>query len=232
MTVDFTETIALVTGGQRGLGAAFTDELLARGAKRVYVTARDPQPAQDRRIYPIALDVTDLAQVDRLPTLVPDATLVINNAGFSVPTPLLSTSWDDIITHFDINTIGPLRVALAMAPVLAESPHSQLVNIHSVLSWIAGSGAYGASKAGLWALTNQLRLELAAQHTTVTGVHLGLAETDMTKDLPGPKLAPAEVAKRVLDGVATGEPEVLVDEVSAGVKAMLSGPVEKLVLSL
>ena len=230
MSVDFNETIALVTGGQRGLGAAFTTELLARGATRVYVTARDPQPSADPRIHPIALDVADPNQVDELALSAPDATLVINNAGYSVPTPLLSTPWSDIAHHFDVNTLGPLRVSLAMAPVLAKASASQVVNIHSVLSWVAGSGAYGASKAGLWALTNQLRVELATQGTTVTGVHLGPADTDMAEHYSGPKLAPADVAAKVLDGVAAGDPEVLLDEISRTVKSLLSGPVEKLVL--
>lgn len=232
MTDHLAGSVALVTGGQRGLGAAFTDELLCRGADRVYVTARAPRAADDPRIHPLTLDVTNADQVQTLPELAPDVTLLINNAGVSHPTPLLAAPWEQITESFDTNTYGPLRVALAMTPVLAKASRSQLVNIHSVLAWIAGSGAYGASKAALWSLTNQLRLELAAQGTTVTGVHLGLADTDMTAGIQAPKLTSHDVATRVLDGVSAGEAEVLVDEDSKNVKAALSGPVEKLVLSL
>lgn len=231
MTTNFSETIALVTGGQRGLGAAFADELLRRGARRVYVTARNPTPTTDQRIRTIALDVTDAGQVERLPGQAPDVNLLINNAGVAFSTPLLSTPWDQITANFETNTYGPLRVSTAMAPILSKSSSSQLVNIHSALSWIAGAGAYGASKAALWSLTNQLRIELAAQGTLVTGVHLGLMATDMATGVPGPKLEPDMVAKRVIDGIAAGETEVLVDEFSEYAKALLSGPVEGLALT-
>jgi NAD(P)-dependent dehydrogenase (short-subunit alcohol dehydrogenase family) len=53
------------------------------------------------------------------------------------------------------------------------------VNLHSVLSWASGSGAYGASKAALWSLSNSLRLELAGQGTQVLGVHVGFVDTEM-----------------------------------------------------
>jgi NAD(P)-dependent dehydrogenase (short-subunit alcohol dehydrogenase family) len=95
---------------------------------------------------------------------------------------------------------------------------------------MAGSGAYGASKAAFWSLTNSLRLELAAQHTQVVGVHLGFADTDMVAAVTAEKIAPAEVARTVLDGVENGDNEVLVDEATRTVKAVLSGPVENLVL--
>ncbi|WP_166969544.1 SDR family oxidoreductase [Brevibacterium atlanticum] len=230
MNACFDGSVALVTGGQRGLGRAFADELLRRGATLVYVTSRHPEPTGDTRIVPLELDVTDDAQVAALPDSAPNVNLLINSAGVSVATPLLQASWEDIIGNFEANAYGPLRVVRAMAPVLAGASPSRLVNVHSVLSWIAGYGAYGASKAALWAISNQLRIELAGQGTTVTGVHLGLADTDMTAGVPGPKLAPDFVAATVLDGVANGATEVLVDEISQTVKNQLSGPVEALVL--
>ena len=54
---------ALVTGGQRGLGKAFVQELLDRGAAKVYATARTPKPSHDPRVVPVALDVTDQAEM-------------------------------------------------------------------------------------------------------------------------------------------------------------------------
>lgn len=231
MTNGFDNTIALITGGQRGLGAAFTDELLRRGVQRIYVTSRTPTPVTDSRVQTIALDVTNDDQVAQLAEQAPDVTLLINNAGVANPTPLLSTPWEQIIANFEANTYGPLRVARAMAPVLAKASSSHLVNIHSALSWIAGAGAYGASKAALWSLTNQLRMELSEQGTTVTGVHLGLADTDMSADVDAPKVSPLVVAEKVVDGVAAGDAEVLVDAFSENAKALLSGPVEKLVLA-
>ncbi len=222
---------ALVTGGQRGLGAAFTAELLEHGAERVYVTAREPQRGEDPRIVALPLDVTSQASVDRLAAVVDDVSIVINNAGVTGPVPVLGTHVDGMRAVFDTNVFGPVRVAEAMAPALARHESSALVNIHSVLSWLAGAGAYGASKAALWSLTNSLRVELARQGTSVIGVHLGLADTEMSARLNLPKVTPAFVAARVIDGLERGDTEVLVDEISRDAKSILAGPVENLVFS-
>ena len=55
---------------------------------------------------------------------------------------------------------GPLRVTRAFAPILAANGGGAVVNMHSVLSWLGGAGAYGASKAVMWSVTNSLRAEL------------------------------------------------------------------------
>ncbi|MBF5002185.1 SDR family oxidoreductase [Nocardia sp. BSTN01] len=224
--------VALVTGGQRGLGKAFTDELLRRGAAKVYTTARTPEATDDARIEPFALDVTDADSVAAAARRARDVEIVVNNAGVLLPAPLLTADMADIVTTFDTNVFGPLRVAQAFAPTLADNGGGVLIDIHSVLSWGAGAAAYGASKAALWSITNSLRLELAPQGTQVVGVHLGFADTGMVERLPVDKLAPAAVAEAVFDGVERGDTEVLVDEITRRVKAALSGPVEGLSLAI
>jgi NAD(P)-dependent dehydrogenase (short-subunit alcohol dehydrogenase family) len=57
---------------------------------------------------------------------------------------------------FETNVFGAIRVAKAFAPILARNGGGALVDIHSALSWIAGAGAYGASKAAFWSATNSL----------------------------------------------------------------------------
>ncbi|MFB7124119.1 SDR family NAD(P)-dependent oxidoreductase [Kitasatospora xanthocidica] len=219
---------ALVTGGRRGLGRAFTAELLARGAKKVYATARTPDTSEDPRVEVLALDVTDDASVAALAARADDVDIVFNNAGVLYPAPLLSADLALVRDTFETNVLGPLRIAQAFAPVLAARGGGALVDIHSLLSWGAGAGAYGASKAALWSLTNSLRLELAAQRTQVVGVHLGFADTEMVAAVPVDKIPPAEVARAVLDGVERGEHEVLVDDATRALKAALSGPVDDL----
>jgi NAD(P)-dependent dehydrogenase (short-subunit alcohol dehydrogenase family) len=219
---------ALVTGGQRGLGKAFVQELLDRGAAKVYATARTPKPSHDPRIVPVALDVTDQASVAALAEQADDVSIVINNAGVGGAGPLLETTIDDIRTVFETNLYGAIRIAQAFAPALQRSGGGVLVDIHSALSWIAGAGAYGASKAALWSATNSLRMELAPQHTQVVGVHLGYADTDLTAAVTAPKLDPRDVARLVVDGIEDGSSEVLVDDVSRYFKQAVAGPVEGL----
>jgi len=220
--------VAVVTGGQRGLGRAFVAELLDRGASKIYATARRPTPSDDPRVVPVALDVTDPASVAALADLAGDATIVLNNAGVGGAGPLLSAGIDEIKDVFETNLFGAIRVAQAFAPILARSGGGALVDIHSALSWIAGAGAYGASKAAFWSATNSLRLELAPQGTNVVGVHLGYADTDLTATVTAPKLDPADVARAVADGIELGVDEVLVDDVSRHFKQALAGPVDGL----
>ena len=216
---------ALVTGGQRGLGKAIAGELLAAGAAKVYATARDPRPSDDPRIVPLALEVTDQRSVDELARRAADVTIVVNNAGATIPGSLLDNDIDDVARLFDANVLGPVRVAKAFAPVLKRNGGGVLIDIHSALSWIAGFGAYGATKAALWSVTNTLRLELAPQGTTVIGVHVGWMDTELFAHIDSPKANPREVAGQIVAAVGKDQPEVLADDTSRYFKSVLSGDV-------
>jgi NAD(P)-dependent dehydrogenase (short-subunit alcohol dehydrogenase family) len=228
--VNIKGSTVVVTGGQRGLGKAIVDELLARGAVKVYATARTPKPSQDPRVVSVPLDVTDSDSVAALADAAPDATIVVNNAGTIGAQRLLSSDIDDVRKVFETNYFGALRIAKAFAPILDRNGGGALVDIHSVLAWVAGSGAYGDSKAALWSATNSLRMELERQHTLVTGVHLGYTDTDMVADVDAPKNDPRQVARDILDGVESGATEILADDVTRHFKGALSGPVEALQL--
>ena len=220
---------AVVTGGGRGLGKAIVAELIKRGAAKVYATSRSPEPSDDYRVLATACDVTDTDSVTALAARATDATIVVNNAGTNGGRPLLSTGdFDAIREVFETNYFGALRVARAFAPVLGLNGGGVLVDIHSVLSWMSARGAYPSSKAALWSATNSLRIELASQHTLVTGVHVGYIDTDMTLGLDVAKIAPKDVASKIIDGVENGETEVLVDALSRYYKTAVAGPVEGL----
>jgi NAD(P)-dependent dehydrogenase (short-subunit alcohol dehydrogenase family) len=228
--VAITGSTAVVTGGQRGLGKALVDELLDRGAAKVYATARAPKPSEDPRVVSVALDVTDPESVNALAALASDATVVINNAGTIGAPRLLASDLDDVRTVFETNYFGAVRIARAFAPILGRNGGGALVDIHSVLAWVAGSGAYGDSKAAFTSATNSLRMELEEQQTLVTGVHLGYTDTDMVADVDAPKNDPRQVARDILDGLERGATEILADDVTRHFKAALSGPVEALQL--
>jgi NAD(P)-dependent dehydrogenase (short-subunit alcohol dehydrogenase family) len=210
---------AVVTGGQRGLGKAIVDELLARGAAKVYSTSRRPELSTDPRVVVVEAEVTDGDSVAALAELASDATIVVNNAGVLGGQSLLSSDLDDVRSVLETNFFGALRVARAFAPQLAGGT---LVNIASVLSWLPGYGAYGVSKAALWSANNSLHLELQGQDTNVIGVYLGYTDTSMVADLDVPKNDPADVARQIADGIESGAAEVLADELTRQVRAGVS----------
>ena len=220
--MDISHATALVTGANRGIGRALAVELLARGAK-VYAAARRPETVDLPGVEVLALDVTDPAAVADAARAAADVDLLVNNAGITTGATLLG-DLDGVRAELDVNFWGTLSMVRAFAPVLAANGGGAVVNIASALSWFAapGAGAYAVSKAANWNMSNALRLELAGQGTLVTSVHLGAADTDMMKDYDGPKIDPAEVARRTLDGVAAGDLEVVADEWSAMIKASLA----------
>ncbi|WP_036476601.1 SDR family oxidoreductase [Mycobacterium sp. URHD0025] len=211
--------VAVVTGGQRGLGRSIVDALLARGAAKVYSTSRRPDTASDPRIVVVEADVTDDASVRTLADLAQDATIVVNNAGLLGGQSLLRTDFDEIRSVFETNLFGALRVTRAFAPILAANGNATVANVASVLSWLPGYGAYGSSKAALWSATNSLRAELSAQGTNVIGVYLGYTDTSMVADLDVPKNDPADVARQIVDGIESGAAEVLADDLTRQARA-------------
>ncbi|BCO37456.1 short-chain dehydrogenase [Mycobacterium heckeshornense] len=226
------DKVVVVTGGRRGLGSALVDEVRQRGARKVYSTAREAYSDTRPGVVTRELEVRSQDSVAALADEAGDAEIVINNAGILLPDSLLTGRMEDVDATFDVNVFGPLRVVRAFAPILARNGGGAIVNVHSVLSWLGGSGAYGASKAAAWSLTNSLRAELKQQNTQVLGVHAGFIDTAMVADINLPKTPPHVVAERIIDALEDGAVEVLADDVTVAAKAALSGPVENLTFAL
>jgi NAD(P)-dependent dehydrogenase (short-subunit alcohol dehydrogenase family) len=222
------DSVALVTGANRGLGAKFVEALLARGARKVYAAARDPASIPSVwGAIPLRLDVTNADDIAAVAREASDVTLLVNNAGVARGSTLLGPEAADIArAELETNVFGPLALARAFAPHLARNGGGAIVNVLSVASWLSVSAiaTYSMSKAAAWSMTNGLRTELAAQGTQVLGVHLGFMDTDMAKMVTSPKVAPADVARLALDGVEAGALEVLADAVAQQVKGGLSAP--------
>ncbi|MFJ4222242.1 SDR family oxidoreductase [Curtobacterium luteum] len=227
--MQITGAVALVTGANRGLGREFARQLVERGAT-VYATARRPETIDLEGVVPLRLDITDAAQVRAVAERAGDVTLLVNNAGISTGADLVTGELELAHREMDTHFWGTAAMLRAFAPVLGRNGGGAAVNVLSALSWfsVRGAGAYHAAKAAEWALTNSARLELADQGTLVTAVHLGAADTDITRDFDGPKISPREVADAVFDGVEADATEVLVDPWSDLVKATLSdSPTER-----
>jgi NAD(P)-dependent dehydrogenase (short-subunit alcohol dehydrogenase family) len=221
--------VVLVTGANGGIGTHFVHDALARGASKVYATARTPRTWEDERIIPLTLDVTDPASIQAAVEAAGDVTVLVNNAGASVASfGILTQTDEEIRNNVETNFLGPLFLARAFAPILSAKDDSVIIDIHSALSWYAVAGIYSATKAALWSATNSLRLELAPEGVHVVGVHVGWVDTAMAAHTTDPKTDPADLVRIVLDAVEAGEYEVLADETSVQLKAGLSAPIEAL----
>ena len=219
-------SVALVTGANRGLGAAFCRTLLDRGAAKVYAGARDLHSLDHPGVVPVQLDVTSATDIAAAAASCGDVTLLINNAGIGTGTSALAdNALDAARREFETNVYGPLALSHAFAPALAANGGGAIINVLSVLSWISmpTTAIYCASKAAGWSLTNSLRQELIAQHTQVLGLYVGYMDTDMTAGINAPKSDPVAVADQTLDGVEEGAHEVLADDISRHVRSTLSG---------
>jgi NAD(P)-dependent dehydrogenase (short-subunit alcohol dehydrogenase family) len=157
------DSVAFITGANRGIGLAFAEALLAEGAKKVYAAARNPEAVKLAGVYPVRLDVTKPDEVAAAARNCSEVTLLINNAGISLRSSFLGADGMNVArSEMETNYIGPLAVSRAFAPVLARNGGGAIVNALSALSWVTlpTSGTYSASKAAAWALTNGLRTEL------------------------------------------------------------------------
>lgn len=224
--MDLSTSTALVTGANRGLGRALAAELLSRGAS-VYAAARNPEQLDLAGAKPIALDITDPASVAAAAAATGDVTVLINNAGISTGTDLLTGDLDNIRLEMDTHYYGTLSAVRAFAPQIADNGGGAILNILSVLSWYSfpEAGAYCAAKSAQWSLTNALRVQLADNGIRVAGLHVGYMDTDLTQGVTEPKSDPADVARLAADGIATGAYEILADDLSRQVQSGLAAGV-------
>ena len=208
MTVSGSEV--LVTGANRGIGQALVEEVLRRGAKRVYAGTRQPLNHPDGRVTPLMLDITSAAQTQVAVEKVKSLDILINNAGLAV--------YDDfsdpaaLEQHLAVNLFGTYAVTQAFLPVLIQS-QGAIVNVlsNTALAPLPMIPAYSVSKAASFSLSQSLRALLAGRGVTVHAVLAGPVDTDMTQGFDIPKASPETVAQAILDGLDNGDEEIFPD---------------------
>jgi NAD(P)-dependent dehydrogenase (short-subunit alcohol dehydrogenase family) len=172
----------LVTGSTGGIGTATVRLLRSRGFT-VYAGARgraDFEPGV--RVLP--LDVADpesvAAAAKRVAGEVDGLWAVINNAGVIVQGPLELVPADEWRRQLEVNTLGPASVVREFLP-LVRAGHGRIVNVSAATGRVAMPmmSALSASKAGLEALSNALRLELAPWKIPVVVIEPGATETEI-----------------------------------------------------
>ncbi|MGJ0119883.1 SDR family NAD(P)-dependent oxidoreductase [Williamsia sp. MIQD14] len=234
---DLRGTVAVVTGGTSGIGAATTAELVRRGA-RVAVIDLDPDTAGVvARRHPfgaigVTANVTDraglAAAMDEVVERFGRIDIVVANAGVLARTATLRTTPPEAIDQlFAVNMTGVLNTVQAALPQVIES-RGQIVLLSSVFAFLNGMATipYAMSKAAIEQLGRGLRVEMAAHDVSVTTVYFSLIDTpmiqqgvdndttagDVMKVLPRPllkRLTPAAAAGAIVDGLEKRSPRVM-----------------------
>jgi NAD(P)-dependent dehydrogenase (short-subunit alcohol dehydrogenase family) len=190
--------VALVTGGNRGLGKQMALALAEAGAD-VALTSRSAQHAEDaareitdatgRRVLGYACDVTDPENVESVVGQVV-ATLgglhiLVNNAGINIRGPIDSLSLEEFRLVQETNVTGAWLICRAAAPYLKEQRYGRVINIGSTLSIIALAERtpYATSKGAILQMTRALALEWAPYGITVNAMLPGPFATEMNASL-------------------------------------------------
>ena len=219
--MNFRGISVLITGANRGLGHAFTTELLALGVARVYAAVRRPETLatafpDEPRVVPLQMDLTDLASIAAAAQAAPDISLLINNAAHLEHGDLLSADGlAQLERAWRVNVLGPLVVTRAFVPTLLRQKSAALVNINTIASLcpFADVPAYAASKAASLSVTQALRRELAPHGLPVYSVLPGVLDTEMAAWLNCAKADPRAVSRTVLAAVQRDEPgEIFPDD--------------------
>jgi NAD(P)-dependent dehydrogenase (short-subunit alcohol dehydrogenase family) len=213
-TMNLANRTILITGANRGLGAALVEEALRRGAKRIYAAARQPFTHKNPRVTPIILDVTQPQEIKSAAAKLASLDMVINNAGLSLYEDFSDRAMLD--RHLAINLLGPYDLIQAVLPMLTRA-RGAIVNVLSLASLAPSpfNPSYSVSKAAAFSMSQAMRALLARQGVAVHVALPGPIDTDMTRDLEIPKASPASVACIIFDGVENGEDEIFPDPMSA-----------------
>ncbi|MEB4592019.1 SDR family oxidoreductase [Candidatus Thiothrix sp. Deng01] len=214
---------ALVTGANRGIGAALVEALAAAGVKKIYAAARNItslEPLTQRypdQVEPILLDVTNPAHIAAVAEQIPALDILINNAGIASGCNLTSANTlETTRREMETNFFAPLQLTPALLPQLRQSEQAAIVNVASIISFsnFPTVAPYSISKAAMHSYTQGLRAELAADGILVIGVYPGPVDTGMTAEWDMAKTSPAQIASNILQALGKGETYVFPDDFS------------------
>lgn len=179
-------SIALVTGGNRGIGLAIAQSLKSQG-HRVIVTYRTGTPPSG--FDAVQMDVTDGQSVDaafaKIETEIGQPEIIVANAGITKDTLVMRMSDEDFESVIDANLTGAFRVAKRATKGLLKLKRGRLIFVGSVVGSVGAAGQvnYSASKSGLVGMARSFARELGSRGITANVIAPGFVETDMTANL-------------------------------------------------
>ena len=215
----------LITGTNRGLGAALCREILQHSPKIIHAGYRQtPGDLEDSRVAPCALDIQSANSIATIAASISELDVLINNAGVLLPTdPNPVREMRNLDTMMAVHLYGPLRLIDAVLPALNKSPQPMIVNMISMAAFanVPGVEAYCTSKAALHAATQGLRLRYP--NILCIGVYPGPTATDMTAGSAAPLANPTESAARIVQCMIAGQTAIFPDEAALAVESLI-GP--------
>ena len=216
-----TDCNALITGGSSGIGAAVADGLAAAGCRLVVLGRnRDRLDAVARRTgaRAVVADLCTPGGLARAAEVAANVDLLVNSAGLGWAGDLAAMAEPDIDALVALNLTAPMRLTRAALPGMRQRGRGQLVYVSSIAAvGVGGESVYAATKAGLRAFADSLRLEVAGAGIGVTTLLPGAVRTPFFdhRGLPYDRRFPrqldaAEVASALLEALDRGDPEVFV----------------------
>ncbi len=191
--------VALVTGGNKGIGLELVRQLARAGVSTV-LSARNQQRGQDAQerlaaegliVDFLPLDVTDPLSIRRAADYIAERygrlDILVNNAGIlpdeDTAASVLEVDPALVVRVFETNALGPLRVTQQLAPLLKKSDRARVINVSSGLGQLSDMEsaypAYSISKTALNAVTRQFAAAFRGSGVTVNTICPGWVRTDM-----------------------------------------------------
>ena len=202
--------VAIVTGGNTGLGQAYVVALAKAGADLFVVTydrtwdeTRAMVEAEGRKIEFFQADLTDRAQIDKVISACVETygkiDILVNNAGTIRRAPLLEYKDEDWKAVMDINLNSVYFLSQAAAKVMVTQGSGKIINIASMLSFQGGKFVppYTASKHGVAGITKAFANELAAHNIQINAIAPGYIKTANTAPIRADEKRNAEILSRI-----------------------------------
>lgn len=196
---------AVVTGASKGIGLAIVSELLALDVSRLYAIARDVAPLEalrDPRVRPVAADVTDVSDRDRIRSAVQGESvsldILINNAGGNLRKRALEFTSEEYRSLLDLNLHSAFELSRILHPSLKDAGSASIVNVSSVSGIvITSTGApYSMAKAALIQMSRNLACEWARDGIRVNAIAPWYIRTPLTEAILDDKDKLAKILAR------------------------------------
>ena len=194
----------IITGGSRGIGAEAVRQFAGRGDKVYFLYEKHHEAArsvaEETGAIPICCDVSSGQAVKAAFAQIPDADVLVCNAGISISGLLTQTTEEQWDRLFDVNVKGMYHCINAVMPLFLKKQSGSIITVSSMWGQVGASceAAYSATKGAVIALTKALAQELGPAGIRVNCIAPGVIETDMCADV-----AP-EIMKELKDQTPIG----------------------------